>query len=133
MEMDITFPGGARVDASFDGSVVETDQSPENGGEGSSPAPFELFLASIGTCAGIYVLNFCRHRSIPAEDIHIRQTVEFDPKTRLARTIDLEILLPPDFPAKYARALVNMIKLCSVKKNIESPPAFSVQAHFAAE
>jgi len=133
MEMDVTFPGGARVDASFDGFAVKTDQSPENGGEGSAPAPFELFMASIGTCAGIYVLNFCRHRSIPAEDIHIRQRVELDPKTHLARAINLEILLPPDFPRKYARALVNMVKLCSVKKNIESPPVFDVEVRVVEE
>ena len=51
MEMEISFPGGARVDAAFGDFVVKTDQSPHNGGEGSAPPPFSLFLASIGTCA----------------------------------------------------------------------------------
>jgi putative redox protein len=129
MEMEISFPGGARVDAAFGDFVVQTDQPPRNGGEGSAPAPFALFLASIGTCAGIYILNFCRQRDIPTQNIRIRQSTEFDPETRLVRQVNLDILLPPDFPHKYASALVNSAKLCAVKKHLESPPAFEIKTH----
>jgi putative redox protein len=129
MEMEISFPGGARVDAAFDGFVVETDQPPRSGGEGSAPAPFALFLASIGTCAGIYILNFCRQREIPTENIRVRQSTDFDPETRLVCQVNLDILLPPDFPHKYASALVNSAKLCAVKKHLERPPTFKIETH----
>ena len=49
MEMLIDFPGGSRVDAHFGPFAVATDQPPASG----APTPFALFLASIGTCAGI--------------------------------------------------------------------------------
>jgi ribosomal protein S12 methylthiotransferase accessory factor len=62
MEMIIDFPGGARVDAHFGPYTVLTDQPPSGGGDGSAPTPFALFLSSMGTCAGIYVLGFCRQR-----------------------------------------------------------------------
>lgn len=71
MEMIIDFPGGAKVDAHFGSYTVKTDQPPAGGGEGSAPAPFEIFLASIGTCAGIYVLGFCRQRGLPTDGIRI--------------------------------------------------------------
>jgi putative redox protein len=129
MEMEISFPGGARVDAAFGDFVVKTDQPPRDGGEGSAPAPFALFLASIGTCAGIYILNFCRQRDIPTEHIRIRQSTEFDPETRLVRQVNLDIFLPPDFPQKYASALVNSAKLCAVKKHMENPPTFKIETH----
>ena len=58
MEMIIDFPGGARVDAHFRGHTLPTDQPAGGGGEDSAPMPFEVFLASIGTCAGIYILGF---------------------------------------------------------------------------
>ena len=66
-EFVIDFPGGARVDAHFGPYTVKTDQPPSGGGQGSAPAPFSLFLASIGTCAGIYVLGFCRQRGLPTD------------------------------------------------------------------
>jgi putative redox protein len=133
MEMEISFPGGARVDAAFDGFVVRTDQPPHGGGEGAAPTPFALFLASIGACAGIYILNFCRQRGIPTENIRIRQSLDFDPETRLVRQVNLDILLPPDFPQKYASALVNSAKLCAVKKHLENPPTFKIETHVVGE
>jgi ribosomal protein S12 methylthiotransferase accessory factor len=129
MEMEISFPGGARVDAAFGDFVVQTDQPPHGGGASSAPTPFALFLASIGTCAGIYILGFCRQRNIPAENIRIRQRMEFDPETRMVRHVALDILLPPDFPAKYAPALIKTAELCAVKKHLENPPAFTIETH----
>ena len=129
MQIDISFPGGARVDAAYGGFVINTDQPPAGGGQGSAPTPFALFLASIGTCAGIYVLNFCRQRAIPTEDIRIRQTVNRDAETGMVSDVTLDILLPPGFPKKYARALIRTAELCAVKKHIENPPVFRVETH----
>ena len=129
MRIDVSFPGGARVDAAYGDFVIKTDQPPAGGGDGSAPTPFALFLASIGTCAGIYILNFCRQRDIPTEDMRIRETVERDPNTGMVSNVALDILLPPGFPTKYASALVRTAELCAVKKHIEKPPVFKVTAH----
>lgn len=125
-EMIIDFPGGARVDAHFDGFTVATDQPPYAGGQGSAPAPFSLFLASLGTCAGIYVLGFCRQRGLPAEGIRLVQRMESDPVTHMISKIELEIQLPPNFPEKYKDAVIRTAEQCAVKKHIENPPQMVV-------
>ncbi len=130
MEMLIDFPGGARVDAHFDSFTVATDQPPPTG-EGSQPTPFALFLASIGTCAGIYVLNFCRQRNLPTDGLRILQHMERDPETHMVCAIGLEIQLPPGFPEKYKDAVIRSAELCAVKKHIAQPPAFQIQAVIA--
>ncbi|OGU09241.1 MAG: osmotically inducible protein OsmC [Geobacteraceae bacterium GWC2_58_44] len=131
MEMKITFPGGEKVNAEFDSRVIHTDQPLQAGGEGAAPTPFEYFLASLGTCAGIYVLSFCRHRQIATEGLALTQRMEFvtaeDGKRRLAK-VAMEIELPPGFPEKYQRAIVKAAELCSVKKAITDPPEFMVTA-----
>lgn len=129
MQMEISFPGGARVDANFGDFVVKTDQPLQGGGGGSAPTPFALFLASIGTCAGIYVSGFCRQRNISTDDIRIRQSLEFNPLTRMIQQVNLDIDLPADFPQQYAPALIRSAELCAVKKHLEKPPAFKVQTH----
>jgi putative redox protein len=127
MEMTITFPGGARVDAAFGPYTVKTDQPPQGGGEGSAPTPFALFLASIGTCAGIYVLGFCRQRGLPTDGIRVTQDLEVDRATGLVGRIRLDIHVPADFPEKYREALIRSAEQCAVKKHLEHPPEFAVQ------
>ena len=126
MEMEITFPGGARVDAHFGGFTLKTDQPMQGGGDGSAPTPFATFLASIGTCAGIYVLGFCQQRGIPTRDIKIVQRMQSDRMTGLIGQIDLEIQLPSDFPEKYKDAVIRSAEQCAVKKHLEHPPVFKV-------
>jgi putative redox protein len=126
MEMVISFPGGARVDAKFGSFTVRTDQPPQGGGEGSAPTPFATFLASIGTCAGIYVLGFCRQRQLPADGIRLTQRMEADPATGLIGRISIEIHVPPSFPEKYRSALIRSAEQCAVKKHMETPPKFEV-------
>ncbi len=127
MEMTIGFPGGARVEARFGGLSVMTDQPPTGGGEGSAPTPFATFLASIGTCAGIYVLGFCRQRGLPTAGIRLVQHVDVDRATGMVSSIGLDIHVPPEFPAKYRDALIRSAEQCAVKKHLESPPRFAVQ------
>lgn len=122
MEMIINFPGGQKVDAHFRGHTVGTDQPNDD----SAPMPFELFLASIGTCAGIYVLGFCRQRNLPTEGIRIVQRNHPDPATGLMENIEIEIQVPPAFPEQYHAALIRSAELCKVKKTLEHPPTFDV-------
>jgi putative redox protein len=126
MEMIIDFPGGAKVDAHFGPYTIQTDQPVMGGGEGSAPTPFGMFLASIGTCAGIYVLGFCQQRGLPTEGIRIVERVHSDPATGMVSQIDLEIQAPPTFPEKYLPSLIRSAELCAVKKHLEHPPKFEV-------
>jgi len=127
-EFVIDFPGGARVDAHLGPYTVKTDQPPAGGGEGSAPTPFSLFLASLGACAGIYVLGFCRQRGLPTDGIRIIQRMEPDPATRLIGKVSLEIQTPPTFPEKYKDALIRSAEQCAVKKHLEHPPVITVTA-----
>jgi len=127
MEMIINFPGGARVDASFGPYTVETDQPPAGGGSGSAPTPFAVFLSSLGTCAGIYVLGFCKKRGLPTDGIRIVQRAIPDPfKHGMVGKIELEIQVPPEFPEKYHSALVRSAEQCAVKQHFENPPQFEI-------
>jgi len=126
MEMIVDFPGGARVDAHFGPYTVATDQPPMGGGTGSAPTPFAVFLASIATCAGIYVLGFCQQRGLNTEGIRIVQRTFPNPATGMIGKVEMEIQVPPDFPAKYHEALVRSADQCAVKKHLEHPPVFDV-------
>jgi ribosomal protein S12 methylthiotransferase accessory factor len=124
--MEITFDGGKVISAHTTGHIIKTDQPVQSGGQNIAPSPYELFLASIGTCAGVYVKSFCDNRNIPAENIKIIQSVEYDKESGLPVNIKLDIKLPANFPEKYKEAVISVAELCKVKKTIASPPVFEI-------
>ena len=128
MEMKVWFPEGLAVEASFDGFLLRTDQPATIGGGGTAPTPFDLFLASIGTCAGYYALRFCQARGLPTEDVGLKLSAEKDPVLKRVTHVSIEIELPPDFPEKYREAIVRATDQCSVKKHLLQPPEIEVVA-----
>lgn len=125
-EMIIISGGNKKVKALYRGIEIETDQSVVNGGEGSAPEPFTLFLASIGTCAGFYVYAFCQARNIPVDNIRIVQRHEKKEGGKGIGKIFLTIEVPDTFPEKYLSALIRSADLCAVKKHIVDAPAFEI-------
>jgi ribosomal protein S12 methylthiotransferase accessory factor len=125
-EIVLSFPGGKRVDARVGGFVVATDQPAEQGGQGGAPAPFDLFLASIATCAGIYALGFCQARGLATQGLGLVQRAVFDPDTHLPTRVELELTLPEGFPERYRPAIQRAVEGCKVKKTIAAAPVFDV-------
>ena len=126
-EMKIYFPGGKRVYADYKGFTVATDQPVGAGGDGSALAPFDLFMAAIGTCAGVYLLAFLEQRGLSTEDAGVSMEREVDPQTGHVDRIRLDLRLPSDFPEKYLDAVVRAVEQCAVKRHLQRPPAFDVR------
>ena len=126
MQMEIEFSGGMQVDARFKDQVVRTDQPVYAGGGGTAAAPFDLFLVSIGTCAGFYAKQFCAQREIDSEDLAVRLVAERDPERHRIGKIRIEIDLPTGFPEKYRAAIRRAVDSCAVKRHIIEAPEFEV-------
>jgi putative redox protein len=124
MDMEVYFPGNKKVYARYKDFVIETDQPEHAGGDGTAPAPFDLFLTSIGTCAGIFVLSFMQQRGLSTEGAGITLRTEHDRDKGLISKISIEIKLPADFPEKYRDAIIRTAEQCSVKRHLDNPPVF---------
>ncbi|MBU0678705.1 MAG: OsmC family protein [Verrucomicrobia bacterium] len=130
-KFEVTFPGGKKVDAHYDGFTVHTDQSVKNGGEGSAPEPFDLFFVSMSTCVGIYALEFCNSRDLNTEGLAVNLEAERDPARKLFTPIRIMLTLPKDFPEKYEKAIRRAADLCTVKKHVIDTPDFEITTRAA--
>lgn len=126
MAMEIRFPGGVAVEAIHGGMTVRTDQPVTAGGAGTAPSPFDLFLVSLGTCAGFYALRFCQERQIATEGLSLSMDWERSPETKLIANMRISITLPAGFPEKYRAAIVRATDQCTVKKHLAAPPKIDV-------
>jgi len=133
MEMQVSFPENLKVVADFGGFTVETDQPVEAGGDGAAPAPFSLFIASIATCAGIYVLQFLKTRGVDPSGAGLSLRTVRDWETGLVGEIEIDVQLPEGFPEKYRRAIVKAVDQCAVKRHLADPPEFTVRTMIEGE
>lgn len=121
MAMEIKIGKNGRVDAFHNGNVIRTAQ------DGTDPAPFDLFLAAVGTCTALYVARFCESRDIPTDGIRIVQRKTVDPDSRMVRRIALDVELPDEFPERYRDAMLRAAALCTVKKHLDRPPEIAIE------
>lgn len=125
--LEVRFPGGARVEARYRGQTIVTDQPVKSGGEGTAASPFDLFLASIATCAGFYAHQFCRHRNLPTDGLALSLEPVRDPERKLVERVVLRLTLPEDFPDKYRRAITRAVDQCAVKRHLAEPPVVELE------
>ena len=116
MPIDIFFDGNKKVNAVIDGFTVKTDQSLQSGGDSSAPTPFSLFLASLGTCAGIYVKSFCDQRGLDTSEMRIIMDYEYDSANKMIAKFIMRIHVPAGFPDQYDAAIMKTASLCAVKR-----------------
>ncbi len=128
MEIDVHSPGGLVVEARFGDFKVMTDQPVADGGTNTAPSPFDLFLASLATCAGYYVTAFCQERGLPTEGITLKMTSDWNARSHLVENIGIDITLPQGFPEKYRKAVIRVAGMCTVKRHMDTPPRFSIMA-----
>ena len=126
MHLDVAVQSGRRIEATLGKHQIPTDQKERHGGAASAPTPFDLFLASLATCATFYVVDFCATRGIPTDGIRLRQTWHRDPETKRISKIEQVIQLPTGFPERYEKAVMRAAGACSVKKHLEQPPQFEI-------
>ena len=115
-----------RVDAFHEGFLIRTDQPISHGGDGTEPTPFDLFLASIGTCAGLYALRFLQQRNLDTKGLSLTLTADRDTDSRRVAHIGIEINVPASFPGKYRIALGRAVDQCAVKRHLADPPTIDV-------
>lgn len=125
--LEVLFPGGKRVDVRIRDFEIATDQSVKAGGEASAPEPFDLFLASMAACAGIYAVNFCQSRKLSTEGLSLSMLWERGEKPSMQGSARLQLTLPENFPEKYRSGIAKAMDLCAVKKNIQNAPEFTTE------
>lgn len=126
--IEVRFPGGRKVEAAFDGYRVVTDQPASSGGEGIAPSPFDLFLASVATCAGFYALRFCQERNLDTDGLKVSMETERDASRKKIVELKIAIDLPEKFPERYREAILRSVSQCPVKRHLEEPPAILLTA-----
>ena len=115
---NVVFPENKKVDVTFGQFTIQTDQSKKNGGEETAPEPFDIFIASLGACAGIYAKSFCDTRDIPTDHMHLTIDVRFKKGQSYLDQINITLHVGRQFPEKYEKPIIKTMNGCAVKNQL---------------
>lgn len=121
---EIKYEGGKKFFAQNRGHKVTIDQPKDSGGADQGPAPAELFIDSIGSCIGVYVIGYCKAAGINTEDLTIKIDWEKELKEKPyhIKNINVKIELPnADVGARKA-ALLKIAESCLIHQTIKTSP-----------
>lgn len=123
--IQVGFPGGAQVNAQVGQHLIATE-NPDATDEVTHPSPFELFLASIATCAGSYARSFCATRGISTDALELQMVFNRTPQEPLIHKMQIRLKVPETFPDKYRSGLIKAVDLCAVKQHMVNAPEFEI-------
>ncbi len=126
MELKVTLEGNKKVSTHIGDHLIMTDQPEKSGGSNTAPAPYDLFLASIATCAGFYVQSYCDNKNIDCSGIEITLKAKRDDK-KVINGFVTTIHVPEEIPEKLHGVLKKVASQCAVKKTIMNNPDFIVE------
>lgn len=132
MELKVSLEGNKKVSTHIGDHLIMTDQPEKHGGTNSAPAPYDLFLASIATCAGFYIQSYCENKNIDSSGIEITLNVTRDEQKSINGFITT-IHVPESIPAKLHPVLKKVAAQCAVKKTIMNNPEFVVETYHKTE
>lgn len=126
MEMKIAYRSGKKFIATCRGKQLIIDQPLENGGTDEGMTPPEAFIASIGSCMGVYVLNYCRNANINPTDMIL--SIEWDKAKSPARIskINVEIKIPKSKMKERSEAILKVANHCLVHQTLLQPPKMEI-------
>ncbi len=125
---EIKYINGKKFSAQNRTHTIIIDQPKEGGGEDQGPTPPELFIDSLGSCIGVYVLAFCKNTGLDSSGMKINLEWEkaSDKPSRI-KTISAKIYLPnADVGARKA-ALLKVAESCLVHETIRSHPDIKIE------
>jgi putative redox protein len=118
-----SIPGTLRQEVVIDGRHRLTTDEPERlGGEGSGPAPHELFPAALASCVSTTLVMYARTKGWDLGEVQV--AVEYDHESK-PRHFDIHITLDADLTEEQRRRLERAASACPVRRSIEAGITFT--------
>lgn len=124
---EIKYIGGKKFSAVNRAHTIIIDQPKEGGGEDEGPTPPELFVDSLGSCIGVYVLAFCKNTGLDPSGMKIALEWEkASDKPARIKSINAKIELPNAMVGLRAAALLKVAESCLIHETIKLKPEINI-------
>ena len=127
MEVLVEHLGAVQFEIRARQHMLISDQSVENKGYDEGMTPPELFLASLGSCAAFYAVDYLKRNELSQEGCRVRVTAD---KTKAPTRLDnfhIEVEIPDSLTADQVRGVDEAVHRCLIHNTLLHPPKMDVE------
>ncbi len=132
METTVRYMDGVRFLATSRGHEVISDQPPDNAGADAGMTPPEFLLASLGTCAGFYAVQYLKARDLAADGLTVRVTAEKAKAPARLASFRIEISVPGLADERHREGVLRAAKSCLIHNTLLNATAIETVLQPAA-
>ena len=125
-ELKIDYLGGIGFQAKARGHAMTIDLAKEKGGLDQGMNPPEVFIASLGSCIGVYVVRYCQNAGLNTEGLNIAMAWKLSDDKHKISEINIGISLPNAEVGKREKAIMEVARHCLIHNTILGQPRIQV-------
>jgi putative redox protein len=131
MEIRVEHLGAMQFEIKARQHSIVTDQPPENGGFDEGMTPPELLLASLGSCAGFYAVQYLKKHKLATEGTIVRVTAEKAKDPARLDNFRIALEIPGELSATDIEGIEQSVHHCLIHNTLLQPPKISIDVKAA--
>ena len=122
VEVLVEHLGAVQFEMKTRGHSVVSDQPADKGGFDEVMTPPELMLASLGSCAGYYAVDYLKRQNIAVDGTRVRVTAEKAKNPARLDDFKIEVEVPVELTEEHAKGLEDAVNRCLIHNTLTHTP-----------
>ena len=126
---EVRYVSGKKFIARNRAHTVTIDLPEGFGGKDEGPTPPEIFMDSLASCVGVYVVGYCNRAGLNTEGltISVDWKKELKEKPYYIKKIDVKIALPNAEVGSRKEELLSIANSCLIHETLERKPQVNIE------
>jgi uncharacterized OsmC-like protein len=127
MEVKVTHVDQVKFAIQSRSHSILCDQPAENGGEDSGMTPPELMLASLGSCAAFYAVQYLKSRKLADSGVEVTVTADKLKQPARLGNFRIHVVYPVSLSEEQTEGLMRSVHHCLIHNTLLSPPEIKIE------
>ena len=127
MEVKVSHLGHVKFSIQSRSHSILCDQPVDNGGEDCAMTPPELMLASLGSCAAFYAVQYLKTRNLTDSGVEVSVTAEKLKGPARLWNFKIRVEYPVVLNEEHTEGLMRSVKHCLIHNTLLAPPQIDIE------
>jgi putative redox protein len=127
MEVKVSHLGQVKFAIESRNHSILCDQPTDNGGEDCAMTPPELMLASLGSCAAFYAVQYLKTRNLAERGVEVSVTAEKLKQPARLGNFNIRVDCPVPLTEEQTEGLRRSVHHCLIHNTLLAPPEIEIE------